>query len=451
MAEYDVDLFTIGAGSGGVRLSRMAAQRGARVACAEERHLGGTCVNVGCIPKKLLVYASQFRGHALDAAGYGFSFGEPTFSWQRLIEQKDAEIRRLNEVYRGLLERAGVSLIEGRARVVDPHAVEVGGRRVTAETILVAVGGRPIRPAIPGIERCIVSDDVFRLERLPERLLVGGGGYIGVELAGVFAGLGTKVTLVHRGSLFLRGFDEMLRRALAEEMTKQGVDLRFEHTVERVEPAGRGVRATLSDGAVLEVDHLLCAMGREPYTRDLGLREAGVALNEQGAVVVDELSRTSVPSIYAVGDVTDRLNLTPMAIAEGAAFAETVYRSNPTRPDHHDVPTAVFSHPPIGTVGLTEEEARSRLESIRVYSTSFIPLKHRLTGRDERTRMKLVVDAATDRVVGCHLIGEDAPEIVQGFAVAVKCGAKKRDLDATIGIHPTAAEELVTMRKPDLS
>ncbi|HXG53060.1 MAG TPA: glutathione-disulfide reductase [candidate division Zixibacteria bacterium] len=446
MAQYDYDLFTIGAGSGGVRASRVSAAYGARVAIAEERYLGGTCVNAGCIPKKLLVYAAQFSEDFEDAAAFGWTVGERRIDWARLIANKDREIARLNGVYRKLLEDTGVTVMEGRARLLGPHAVEIGGRRVTARYILVAVGSWPVVPAVPGAELAITSNEAFHLPALPGKVVIVGGGYIAVEFAGIFHGLGAKVVLVHRGPALLRGFDEDIRCSLGEEMAKRGIDLRFNVRVERIESRGGGLRVALSSGAVVEADRVLYATGRAPNTRGLGLEEAGVALKPNGAVAVDDYSRTSVESVYAIGDCTDRMMLTPVAIAEGRAVAETLFNQNPMRPSYANVPTAVFSTPSVGTVGLTEGDARERYGEIDVFRTSFRPLKHTLTGRDERTMMKIVVDRRTDRVLGCHMVGEEAGEIIQGFAVAMNCGATKAQFDATIGIHPTAAEEFVTMR-----
>jgi len=448
MARYDYDLFTIGAGSGGVRASRMSAAFGARVAVAEERDLGGTCVNLGCVPKKLFVYASHFREELEDAAGFGWKVGERRFDWPTLLRNKDREIARLNGVYAKLLEESGVAHIEGRARVVDPHTLDVGGRRFTAENILVATGSWPCVPEIEGVEHAITSNEAFHIERLPARALIIGGGYIAVEFAGILHGLGVDVVQLYRGPLFLRGFDDDVRATLAAEMQKKGIDVRFDARAAKIEKRGSGLVATLESGEVLEADLILNATGRQPLTRDLGLENAGVELNAKGAVVVDPYSRSSVESIWAVGDVTDRINLTPVALAEGMAVAKTLYGSAPTRPDYEGVPSAVFSQPPIGTVGLTEAAARKRYGDIDVYRSRFRPLKHTLSGRDEQTMMKLVVDRASDRVVGCHMVGPDAGEIVQGFAVAMKCRATKAQFDATIGIHPTAAEEFVTLREP---
>jgi len=444
---YDYDLFVIGAGSGGVRASRMAATFGAKVAVAEERDLGGTCVNVGCIPKKLLVYAAHFRDDFEDAAGFGWTLGERRIDWRTLLANKDREIERLNGVYRRLLQIAGVDIIEGRAHLVDAHTVAVGSARHSAEYILIACGGWPAMPDIPGIGHAITSNEAFHVDRLPERVLIVGGGYIAVEFATIFHGLGVNVTLLHRGPLFLRGFDDDVRSELAREMVKRGVALRFDARVERIEMTQGICHAQLADGCVLEAEEIMFATGRLPNTRGLGLENVGVTRNQKGAVVVDAYSRSTVPHIFAVGDCTDRLNLTPVAIAEGQAVAETLFHNNPTAPDHTNVPTAVFSYPNIGSVGLTEAAARTRYGTVDVYTSTFRPLKHTLSGRDERTFLKLVVDAATDRVVGCHMLGPDAGEVIQGFAVALKCGATKAQFDATIGIHPTIAEEFVTMRQ----
>ena len=448
MARYDYDLFTIGAGSGGVRASRMSAGFGARVAVAEARDLGGTCVNLGCIPKKFFVYAAHFREEFEDAAGFGWVAGERCFDWPTLLRNKDREIARLNGVYAKLLEEAGVAHIEGRARVVDPHTVEVEGQRFTAENILIATGSWPSVPEVEGVEHAITSNEAFHLERLPRRALIVGGGYIAVEFAGIFHGLGVDVVQLYRGPLFLRGFDDDVRALLASEMTKKGIDVRFDANVARIEKRASGLVATFEDGEVLETDVILYATGRLPLTRDLGLEDAGVELNAKGAVVVDAYSRSSVESIWAVGDVTDRINLTPVALAEGMALAKTLFGGEPTRPDHEDVASAVFSQPAIGTVGLTEAAARERYGDVDVYRSRFRPLKHTLSGRDEQTMMKLVVDRASDRVVGCHMVGPEAGEIVQGLAIAVKCRATKAQFDATIGIHPTSAEEFVSLREP---
>ncbi len=447
MAERDFDLFVIGAGSGGVRASRFSAARGARVAVAEEGALGGTCVNVGCIPKKLFVYASHFRDEMSEAAaGYGWTVGQLGFDWPTLRDNKTREIERLNGIYAGLLRDAGVHAIEGRARIVDPHTVEVAGERYSAQHILVATGGWPTRPDVPGAELGVTSNEVFYLDTLPRRAVIVGGGYIAVEFAGIFHGLGVDVTQLYRGPLFLRGFDDDVRRHLAEQMQGRGIDLRFDSNVTALAKARSGLRATLTDGSQLEADLVLFATGRHPNSAGLGLEEVGVELGPDGAIRVDAYSQTSVPSIWAIGDVTNRLNLTPVALHEGVCLSETLFGKAPRSPVHDDVPAAVFSQPPVGTVGLTEAAARQRYGEIDVYRTTFRALKHTLTHGHERTLMKLVVDRKSDRVVGLHMVGSEAGEIVQGFAVAIKAGATKADFDATLGIHPTAAEEFVTMR-----
>ena len=446
MDQYEYDLFTIGAGSGGVRASRMSASFGAKVAIAEERYLGGTCVNVGCIPKKLLVYASHYGEDFDDLAGYGWSLGERHFDWARLIENKNREIHRLNGIYRNVLADAGVTLFEGHAEVIDPHTVSVEGKRITAKYILVAVGSWPMVPGFPGSDLAITSNEAFYLKNLPARVIVVGGGYIGVEFAGIFHGLGAKTTQLYRGELFLRGFDEAIRKTLADEMRKRGIDLRFSADITKIEKVGATLKATLKDGSLLEAEQILYATGRGSKTPKLGLERAGVKLKDNGAVMVDEYSKSTTDSIYAIGDCTDRMMLTPVAIAEGMALAHTLFNHRPTKPSYLNVPTAVFSAPNCATVGMTEQEARARKIAIDIYQANFKPLKHTLTGRDERTMMKLVVDQATDRVLGCHMVGAEAGEIIQGMAIALNCGATKAQFDATIGIHPTAAEEFVTMR-----
>ena len=448
MPQYDYDLFTIGGGSGGVRASRVSAGFGARVALAEERYLGGTCVNVGCIPKKLLVYASHFSEDFEEAASYGWSVGRSDFDWSALIANKDAEIARLNGVYDRLLSDAGVDQVSGHATLIDAHTVAVGERRFSAENILVATGSWPALPQVPGIEHVITSNEAFHLKTMPERVLIIGGGYIAVEFAGIFHGLGVQTTELYRGPLFLRGFDDDVRQVLGEEMRKKGIDLRFEVTVDKVERTDAGLLATLSDGSSIEVDEIMYATGRRPLTGQLGLEEVGVELNEKGAVVVDDYSRSSVDHIWAVGDATDRINLTPVALHEGMCLASTLFADTPTKPCHEDVASAVFSQPPIGSVGLTETRARERYGELDIYKSRFRSLKHTLTGSDETTFMKLIVDRATDRVVGFHVVGADSGEMTQGVAIAIKCGATKAQFDATIGIHPTSAEEFVTMREP---
>ena len=449
MADRDFDLFVIGAGSGGVRASRFSAQRGARVAVAEDLYLGGTCVNVGCVPKKLFVYASHFKDEMHEmTSGYGWSVGETSFDWPTLRDNKTKEIERLNGIYEGLLRDAGVTHVPGRATIVDAHTVEVEGTRYTAENILVATGGWPSVPEIPGAELAKTSNDLFSLETLPKKAIVVGGGYIAVEFACIFDGLGVDVTQLYRGPLFLRGFDEDVRTHLAEQVRNRGVDLRFELNVTAIEERGDGVRATLTDGSTMDADLILFATGRHPNVANLGLEDAGVEMAKDGSIRVDEYSRTNVPSIWAIGDVTNRINLTPVAIHEGVCLADTLFADNPRSPDYENVPAAVFSQPPVGTVGLTEDQAREQFGEIDVYRSTFRALKQTLTGGDEKTLMKLLVDRESDRVVGLHMVGPEAGEIVQGFAVAIKAGATKADFDATIGIHPTSAEEFVTMRTP---
>jgi glutathione reductase (NADPH) len=448
MTHFDFDLFVIGAGSGGVRAARMAAATGATVAVAESSRLGGTCVNLGCVPKKLMVYASAFSAAAADAAGFGWTVPPPSFDWATLIANKDREIERLNGIYRNLLEGAGVRIVEGRATFRDRHTIEVGDELFTADKVLVATGGRPFKAPIPGAECGITSDEVFHLDRQPKKALITGGGYIAVEFAGIFNGLGTEVVLNYRGPLFLRGFDDDVRNTLAAEMRKRGIDLRFDTVIERIDRKNGQVEAVLNTGDTVKADLMLCATGRVPNTAGLGLEEIGVDLDARGAIIVDDHLESSVPGIYALGDVIDRIALTPVALAEGMAFVETAIKNNPTVVDYTNVPSAVFSQPPIGTVGLTEFEARSEGFDVVIFRSTFRPMVHTMSGRDEKTMMKLVVDGPSDRVLGVHMVGPDAGEIVQGMAVALKAGATKETFDRTIGIHPTAAEEFVTMRTP---
>ncbi|MBM3598109.1 MAG: glutathione-disulfide reductase [Alphaproteobacteria bacterium] len=446
MAKYDFDLFTIGAGSGGVAGSRRAASYGARVAIAEAVRVGGTCVLRGCVPKKLLVYAAHFAEEFEDAAGFGWSVGEHRLDWARLIDAKDRELDRLNGIYVKLLRDSGVAILEGRARLVDPHTIEISGKSYTAETVMIATGGWPSLPAIPGIEHAITSNEALDLKVLPRSIAIVGGGYIAVEFAGIFRAAGVAVTQVIRADKVLRGFDEDVRQFLQAEMVKKGVQFRTATRPESIERTATGFRLVVDPGEAIDCDLVMIATGRAPNTAGIGLEEVGVALNKKKAVAVDEWSRSTVPNIYAVGDVTDRINLTPVAIHEGRALAETLYNSNPIKPDHTNVPSAVFSQPPVGAVGITEAQAREWHQGVDIYRASFRPMKHTLSGRDERTMMKLVVDRRTDRVLGCHMVGADAPEIIQGLAIALKCGATKRQFDQTIGIHPSAAEEFVTMR-----
>lgn len=448
MADYDYDLFTIGAGSGGVRASRFAANYGARVAVAEERFMGGTCVNVGCIPKKLFAYAAHYADDFEDAGGFGWAVGEPTFDWPTLVRNKDQEIARLNEIYVRMLHAAGVEIFESRATVVDPHTVEVGGKRVTAKHILVATGGWAVVPDIPGKELAITSLEAFYLEELPKRILIVGGGYIAVEFAGIFNGLGVDVMQLYRGPVFLRGFDDDVRHFLADEMRKKGVDLRFNHNVICIEKMDDRLCAVLDTGLEETVDAVMYCTGRAPNSSGIGLEEAGVELAENGAIRVDEYFRTSVPSIHAIGDVIDRIQLTPVALAEGGALARTLFQDTPTTVDYENVPSAVFSNPNVGSVGLTEAQARKQYGEVQIFTSDFRALKHTLSGNEERTFLKLIVRVSDDRVLGCHMVGPDAGEIIQGLAVALKCGATKAQFDATIGVHPTMAEEFVTMRTP---
>ena len=447
MPRYDFDLFTLGAGSGGVAGSRRAGSYGARVAICEESRVGGTCVIRGCVPKKLLVYGAQFADAFADAAGFGWHVPLPSHDWPALIAAKDREVERLSQIYVRMLENSGVSLIRGRGVLVDPHTVEVDGKCYTAETIMIAVGAHPTVPQIPGIEHVISSNEALDLPHLPRRIVIVGGGYIAVEFAGIFRGFGAEVVEIIRREELLYGFDDDVCVALAQEMRSRGIEIHSRTQVARIARRPHGYSVYTTIGQEFSADVVMYATGRRPNTRGLGLAEVGVALDDNGAVVVDEWSKSTVPNIYAVGDVTDQLNLTPVAIAEGRALAETLYNNNPIKMDHRNVPTAVFSNPPIGTVGLTEEEARREYGEIDIYRAHFRPMKNTLSGREERTLMKLVVDARSERVLGCHMLGPDAPEIAQGLAIAVKCGATKRQFDETVGIHPSAAEEFVTMRE----
>ncbi|MGE4240002.1 glutathione-disulfide reductase [Ramlibacter sp.] len=449
----DCDLFVIGGGSAGVRAARMSAQRGARVVLAEAAALGGTCVNVGCIPKKLYSYAAHFADDFRDAAGYGWTVGEPTFDWATLKKNRAAEIARLNGVYANLLAGAGVRTITGWASLADAHTVMVrtasGEETVRAKHILVVTGGRPTVPDFPGCEHVITSDGLFDAEPFPKRLLVVGGGYIACEFASIFNGLGAKVTQLYRGEQVLRGFDDDIRAHVAREMTKHGVDLRTRADVRSIEKRGDGsLAATLADGTVLEADKVLYATGRVPNIAGLGLEALGVKQGRDGAIVVDEAYRTSVPSILAAGDVTARIQLTPVALGEAMVIADHLFGAGKKAMGYDYIPTAVFTHPNIGTVGYSEAQAREKFGAVTIFRSEFKALKHTLSGSTERTLMKLVVDTASDRVVGLHMVGADAGEIVQGFAVAMKAGATKAVFDSTIGIHPTAAEEFVTMREP---
>lgn len=447
---YDFDLFVIGAGSGGVRAARFAAGFGAKVAVAESRYLGGTCVNVGCVPKKLLVYGAHFAEDFEQAQGFGWSLGEADFDWATLIANKDREIQRLNGIYRNLLVNSGVQLFEAHAKVVGPHEVEVNGERFSAEHILIATGGWPQIPDIPGREHAISSNEAFYLKSLPKRVLVVGGGYIAVEFAGIFHGLGAQTTLVYRGEMFLRGFDGAVRKHLHEELSKRGMDLQFNADIVRIDKQPDGsLKATLKDGRELLTDCVFYATGRRPMLDNLGLENTAVKLDKRGFIEVDEQYQSSEPSILAIGDVIGRVQLTPVALAEGMAVARRLFKPEQYRPvDYQMIPTAVFSLPNIGTVGLSEEQAREAGHNVQIFESRFRAMKLTLTDCQERTLMKLVVDADTDKVLGCHMVGPEAGEIIQGLAIALKAGATKRDFDETIGVHPTAAEEFVTMRTP---
>jgi len=448
---HDVDLFVIGAGSGGVRAARIAAGHGARVMIAEEYRIGGTCVIRGCVPKKLLVYASRFGHEFADAAGFGWTVPPAAFDWPALIANKDKEIARLESVYRSNLEKAGVEIVRTRAVIEDATTIRLlgSGARVRCGHILVATGGTPFAGhPIPGVEHAISSNDAFHLPALPADIVIQGGGYIAVEFACIFAGLGSRVTLVYRGENILRGFDDDVRAHLRAEMEMRGIEVIVGQVVTAIEKHDTRHTATLTGGRRIDTDLVMFAMGRKPNIANLGVEEAGIRTAPLGGIAVDAYSRTSVPNIYAIGDVTNRINLTPVAIREGHAFADTVFGGRPTVVDHTNVATAVFSEPEIGAVGLTEAQARERLARVDIYKSTFRPLKATLSGRHTRMLMKLVVDAATGRVVGVHIVGEGAGEMIQLIAVAVKMGATKADLDATMAVHPTAAEELVTMRQP---
>jgi glutathione reductase (NADPH) len=453
MADYDADLFVIGGGSGGVRAARVAAEHGARVMVAEEYRLGGTCVIRGCVPKKLLVYASRFRGEFEDAAGFGWTVSQTSFDWTTLIANKDREIARLEAAYGATLEKAGVKVVKSRAALSDAHAVQLAnGDRVRAAYILIATGGTPsYGDSIPGIDHAISSNEAFHLPDFPRRIVIQGGGYIAVEFAGIFAGLGSHVTLIYRAENILRGFDDDVRQHLRVEMEARGIRVITGCKVAAIEQAGPHYSVHLSNSNQVTADRVMFATGRLPNVAKIGLEKAGVEIAKNGGVGVDEYSRTTAQNIYAVGDVTNRINLTPVAIREGQAFADTVFGGRPTSVDHSNVPTAVFSEPEIGTVGLTESQARARLAQTDVYKAMFKPMKATLSGRDTTVLMKLVVDGLSDRVVGCHIVGEGAAEMAQLAAVAVKMGAKKADFDATMALHPTAAEELVTMRRKTAS
>jgi len=453
MSDYDVDLFVIGGGSGGVRAARIAAQHGARVMLAEEYRVGGTCVIRGCVPKKLLVYASRFRAEFADAEGYGWTLPHPTFDWQTLIVNKDREIARLEAAYTATLGKAGVTIVKNRAVIADAHTVHLAdGKRVRAAYILIATGGAPsYGDPIPGIEHAISSNEAFHLPELPPHVVIQGGGYIALEFAGIFAGLGSHVTLIYRGENILRGFDDDVRAHVRADMEKHGIKVITGCKIAAINKIGKRFAVQFSNGFQHTGDCVMFATGRAPNIAKLGLKEAGVEIGKNGGIAVDEYSRTSVANIYGIGDVTNRINLTPVAIREGHAFADTVFGGKSVKVDHANVPTAVFSDPEVGVVGLTEAEARARLQRTDVYKAMFKPLRATLSGRDTTVLLKLVVDGMTDRVVGCHIVGEGAAEMVQVAAIAVRMGATKADFDATMALHPTTAEELVTMRQKSAS
>ena len=449
MSDYDYDLFVIGGGSGGVRAARIASQYGARVAVAEEYRYGGTCVIRGCVPKKLFVYASHFAEEFADAAGFGWTVEGTSFDWQTLVANKDVEIERLSKIYVTNLEKAGVEVFRSRAELRDAHTVELisEGRKITAERILIAVGAAPYVPEFEGSVHAITSNEAFHLDHLPQSITIVGGGYIAVEFAGIFNGLGVDTTLLYRGEQILRGFDDDLRNHLAEEMTKKGITVHTGAHVESIKQSGDHFTVATDTGKPFDTGLVMYATGRWPKIEGLGLDNAGIEVRDDGAIIVNGFSQTNVPNIYAIGDVTHRMNLTPVAIREGHAFADTVYGDKPTAVDHDNIATAVFSQPELGTVGLTEAKARETYDEIDIYRSVFRPMKHTLSGSDEKMMMKLIVDAASDKVLGCHIMGPDAGEMAQVLGIAVKMGATKADFDATIAVHPTAAEELVTMRE----
>ncbi|PPD40382.1 MAG: glutathione-disulfide reductase [Methylobacter sp.] len=448
MTNYDYDLFVIGAGSGGVRAARMAAGMGVRVAIAENRYFGGTCVNVGCVPKKLFVYASHFHEDFRAAKGFGWTIGEAQFDWPRLLANKNQEINRLQGIYESLLDNAGVTIYEGQASLVDAHTVRVGDQQYRCGRILIATGGWPAIPDMPGKEHIVSSNEMFALEALPKRILIVGGGYIAVEFAGIMHGLGVDTTLCYRGDKLLRGFDEDIRDFVVQEMRKKGINILLNTHVNAIAKTASGFTAQTEEGSALEADLVLYATGRTPNIAGLGLEALGVELGESGAIKVNESYQTNIPSIYALGDVTHRINLTPVATAEAMALVNGLYSDKQTPVDYDNIPTAVFCQPNVGTVGLTETEARKRFDDIAVFKSVFTPMKHTLSGLGEKTLMKMVVRRSTDKVLGIHMVGADAGEIIQGMAVAIRAGATKAIFDSTIGIHPTAAEEFVTMRKP---
>lgn len=447
--KYDYDLFVIGAGSGGVRASRMASSFGAKVAVCEDRYLGGTCVNVGCVPKKLYVYASEYSRHFKESKGFGWHTGDISFDWATLRDNKTEEISRLKGVYDGILNNAHVEVIKGRGRIVDQHTVEVDGKKYTTERILLAVGGWPFIPDFKGREHVISSNEVFDLETFPKRLVVVGGGYIAVEFAGIFNGLSSEVTQLYRGDMFLGGFDNEIREFAAQEIAKKGVNLRFNTDVTSIEKqADKSLKVNLNDGSSIIADAVLYATGRKPQLDDLGMENVNITLSDKGYIEVNDHFQTSEASIYALGDATGGMELTPVALEEGMTLARALYNNQSWKIDYSNIATTVFCQPNIGTVGMTEEQARADYSNVVKYRSSFRAMKHTISGSDERTLMKLLVDGDTDKILGVHMVGPDAGEIMQGIAIAIKAGATKADFDATIGIHPTAAEEFVTMREP---
>ncbi len=447
--KYDYDLFVIGAGSGGVRAGRIAASLGARVALCEDKYLGGTCVNVGCVPKKLYVYASEYSSHFKDSTGFGWHIDKPSFDWSVLRDNKSEEISRLNRVYNTILEGANVELINGRGRIIDSHTVDVAGQHYTAQRILLAVGGQPFIPGFMGNEHVVSSDEIFDLASFPKRLVIIGGGYISVEFAGIFNGLGAQVIQIHRDEYILEGFDDEVRKFATTEMLKKGIEIHFNSNVHSIEKQpDDSLKVNLQSGECFIADAVLCATGRRPQLSNLGLENVNVVLTESGHVEVNDCFQTTEPSIYAVGDITPGMALTPVALAEGMALAKSLYNNEPCEIDYSNIATTVFCQPNIGTVGMTEEQARVKYSNVVKYRSEFRSMKHTISGSEERTMMKILVDGDTDKVIGVHMVGADAGEIMQGIAIAIKAGATKADFDATVGIHPTAAEEFVTMREP---
>jgi len=447
MTQFDFDLIVIGGGSGGVRAARISAGHGAKVAICEEFRYGGTCVIRGCVPKKMFVYASHFHEEFIDASSYGWGVKTNSFSWKKLVENKDTEIDRLNGIYGRMLENAGCEVLNGRGELIDKNTVKINDIQYTAERVLIATGGQPFMPAIPGIEHAISSNEAFHLDELPDSIVIAGGGYIAVEFAGIFNGLGVDTTLIYRGDQILRGFDQDIRDHLSAEIQKKGITLKLDTDITEITTSNAGYTATFQDGSQLVVSQVMYATGRTPYSQGLGLESIGVELGKKGEIIVNESSQTNIENIYAVGDVTDRIALTPVATMEGHAFADSLFGNNPRVPDHTNVPSAVFSQPPVASVGLSEEQAKEQFSAVDTYKSEFRTLKHSITDNTERTLMKLIVDAESDKVIGAHMAGADAAEIMQGVAIAIKAGATKADFDATVGIHPSSAEEFCTMRE----